>query len=38
LLLNVNRAHMKLFVSTRPASAFEFFDYEQDAGEQFLPG
>jgi anti-sigma B factor antagonist len=36
-LLNVNRAHMKLFVLTRLAFAFEFFGDEQDAVDSFFP-
>jgi anti-sigma B factor antagonist len=36
-LLNVNPAHLKLFVLTRLALAFEFFDDEQDAVNSFFP-
>jgi anti-sigma B factor antagonist len=36
-LLNVNRAHLKLFLLTRLAIAFEFFDDEQDAVNSFFP-
>jgi anti-sigma B factor antagonist len=36
-LLNVNRAHLKLFLLTRLALAFEFFDDEQDAVNSFFP-
>jgi anti-sigma B factor antagonist len=37
-LLNLNRAHLKLFLLTRLAIAFEFFDEEQDAVDSFFPG
>jgi anti-sigma B factor antagonist len=36
-LLNVNRAHLKLFLLTRLAIAFEFFGDEQDAVNSFFP-
>lgn len=36
-LLNVNRTHLKLFLLTRLAIAFEFFDDEQDAVDSFFP-
>ena len=36
-LLNLNRTHLKLFVLTRLALAFEFFDDEQDAVNSFFP-
>jgi len=36
-LLNVNRTHLKLFLLTRLAIAFEFFDDEQDAVNSFFP-
>jgi anti-sigma B factor antagonist len=36
-LLNLNRAHLKLFLLTRLAIAFEFFDDEQDAVNSFFP-
>ena len=36
-LLNVNRTHLKLFLLTRLAVAFEFFDEEQDAVDSFFP-
>ena len=36
-LLNVNRAHLKLFLLTKLALAFEFFDDEQDAINSFFP-
>lgn len=36
-LLNVNRKHLKLFVLTRLALAFEFFEDEQDAVNSFFP-
>jgi len=36
-LLNVNRSHMKLFLLTRLAIAFEFFEDEQDAVDSFFP-
>ena len=36
-LLNVNRAHLKLFILTRLAIAFEFFGDEQDAVNSFFP-
>ncbi|MDR3702920.1 MAG: STAS domain-containing protein [Candidatus Sulfopaludibacter sp.] len=36
-LLNLNRSHLKLFLLTRLAIAFEFFDDEQDAVNSFFP-
>ena len=36
-LLNVNRAHLKLFLLTKLAIAFEFFDDEQEAVNSFFP-
>jgi len=36
-LLHVNRWHLKLFLLTRLAIAFEFFDDEQDAVNSFFP-
>lgn len=36
-LTNVNRSHLKLFLLTRLAIAFEFFDSEQDAVNSFFP-
>ena len=36
-LLNLNRTHLKLFLLTRLAIAFEFFDDEQDAVNSFFP-
>ena len=36
-LANVNRSHMELFVLTKLAIAFEFFDDEQDAVNSFFP-
>lgn len=36
-LFNVNRAHLKLFLLTRLAIAFEFFGDEQDAVDSFFP-
>ncbi len=36
-LLNVNRTHLKLFLLTRLAIAFEFFQDEQDAVNSFFP-
>ncbi len=36
-LLNVNRKHLKLFLLTRLALAFEFFVDEQDAVNSFFP-
>jgi anti-sigma B factor antagonist len=35
-LLNLNRSHLKLFLFTRLAIAFEFFDDEQDAVNSFF--
>jgi len=36
-LLNVHQTHLKLFLLTRLALAFEFFDDEQDAVDSFFP-
>jgi anti-sigma B factor antagonist len=36
-LANVNKSHLKLFLLTRLALAFEFFDSEQDAVNSFFP-
>ncbi len=36
-LVNLNRSHLKLFLLTRLAIAFEFFDDEQDAVNSFFP-
>jgi anti-sigma B factor antagonist len=36
-LANLNRAHVALFLLTRLAIAFEFFDSEQDAVDSFFP-
>jgi anti-sigma B factor antagonist len=36
-LLNVNRTHLKLFLLTRLAISFEFFDDQQDAVNSFFP-
>lgn len=36
-LLHVNRKHLKLFLLTRLALSFEFFDDEQDAVNSFFP-
>ncbi len=36
-LVNVNRSHLELFLLTRLAMAFEFFDDEQDAVNSFFP-
>lgn len=36
-LLNLNQSHMKLFLLTRLAVTFEFFDDEQDAVNSFFP-
>jgi anti-sigma B factor antagonist len=36
-LVNLNRKHLKLFLLTRLAIAFEFFDDEQDAVNSFFP-
>jgi anti-sigma B factor antagonist len=36
-LANVNRSHLRLFLLTRLAIAFEFFDDEQDAVDSFFP-
>lgn len=37
-LVNLNRSHLELFLSTRLAIAFEFFEDEQDAVKSFFPG
>jgi anti-sigma B factor antagonist len=37
VLLNVHPAYLKLFVLTRLAIAFEFFEDEQDAVDSFFP-
>jgi len=36
-LVNLNRAHLELFLLTKLAIAFEFFDDEQDAVNSFYP-
>ena len=36
-LVNVNRSHLELFLLTRLAIAFEFFENEQDAVDSFFP-
>jgi anti-sigma B factor antagonist len=36
-LANVNKSHLELFLLTRLAIAFEFFDSEQDAVNSFFP-
>ena len=36
-LVNVDRAHLELFLLTKLAIAFEFFDDEQDAVNSFFP-
>ena len=36
-LANLNRSHLRLFLLTRLAIAFEFFDDEQDAVDSFFP-
>jgi anti-sigma B factor antagonist len=36
-LVNLNRAHLELFLLTKLAIAFEFFDDEQDAVNSFFP-
>jgi anti-sigma B factor antagonist len=36
-LLNLNRTHLKLFLLTKLALAFEFFDDEQEAINSFFP-
>ncbi len=36
-LVNLNRAHLELFLLTKLAIAFEFFDIEQDAVNSFFP-
>jgi anti-sigma B factor antagonist len=36
-LLNVNRKHLKLFLLTKLALTFEFFDDQQDAVNSFFP-
>jgi anti-sigma B factor antagonist len=35
--VNLNRAHLELFLLTKLAIAFEFFDDEQDAVNSFYP-
>jgi anti-sigma B factor antagonist len=37
VLLNVNKSHLELFLLTRLATAFEFFDDEQEAVNSFFP-
>jgi anti-sigma B factor antagonist len=37
-LVNLNRSHLELFLLTRLAIAFEFFEDEQDAVNSFFPG
>src|ERR1051325_129341 len=37
-LMNLNRSHLELFLLTRLAIAFEFFEDEQDAVNSFFPG
>jgi len=36
-LANLNRKHLELFLLTKLAIAFEFFDDEQDAVNSFFP-
>src|SRR5512141_541798 len=36
-LVNLNRSHLELFLLTKLAIAFEFFDDEQDAVNSFYP-
>jgi len=36
-LVNLNRSHLALFLLTKLAIAFEFFDNEQDAVDSFFP-
>ena len=36
-LVNLNRSHLELFLLTKLAIAFEFFDDEQDAVNSFFP-
>lgn len=36
-LVNLNRSHLELFLLTRLAIVFEFFDDEQDAVNSFFP-
>src|SRR6185437_10839492 len=36
-LVNLNRAHLELFLLTKLAIAFEFFDDERDAINSFFP-
>ena len=36
-LVNLDRAHLQLFLLTKLAIAFEFFDDEQDAVNSFFP-
>jgi anti-sigma B factor antagonist len=35
--VNLNRSHLELFLLTRLAIVFEFFDDEQDAVNSFFP-
>jgi anti-sigma B factor antagonist len=37
-LVNLNRSHLELFLLTKLAIAFEFFEDEQDAVNSFFPG
>jgi anti-sigma B factor antagonist len=37
VLLNVNKSHLELFLLTKLAIAFEFFDDEQEALNSFFP-
>ncbi len=37
-LVNLNRSHLRLFLLTRLAIAFEFYEDEQDAVNSFFPG
>jgi anti-sigma B factor antagonist len=36
-LVNLNRSHLELFLLTKLAIAFEFFEDEQDAVNSFFP-
>jgi anti-sigma B factor antagonist len=36
-LVNLNRSHLELFLLTRLAIAFEFYEDEQDAVNSFFP-
>jgi hypothetical protein len=36
-LVNLNRVHLELFLLTKLAIAFEFFDDEQDAVNSYFP-